>query len=361
MTTRTLLLLSLPLLGACTQREEPRLALERPHAVSSAPSPWVKVRSPAGIPLLEAPARSVGPPDAEAPLSPPFAARVGQVHVRVGDRVERDAPLVDVVMPEVVGAAGRLAAAQIRIDAQARRKAQLDALAKHGLARLADRAEAEGALGEARAEHLVASSILGAAGLSPKDASRLVEGGGVVTLRSPIAGVVVSVDAPIGSIREAGGAPLVRVAGTGPGRVVARAQALPPEDATLSFVSGRDEPVPLALLTASPLVDPHDGTRELFLEPARPIPPGVSGVLRISLPEGSRGAVAVPALAVFLEEGEAFVFRREGDEAREVPVQVLASSGTDALVRGELSVEDEVAADAIHFGAGKPEEGGGHH
>jgi len=354
------LLCALSLLGACTPKEEPRLALERP-AASSTSSPWVKVRTPEGLPLLEATASSVGPPDADAPLSPPFAARVSNVHVRVGDRVGKDAPLVDVVMPEVIGAAGRLAAAQVRIDAHSKRKAQLDTLAEHGLARLADRADAKAALGEARAEKLIASSILGAAGLSAGDASRLVSGGGVVTIRSPIAGVVVSIDAPVGSIRESGGKPLVRVAGSGPSRIVARSQAMPPEGSTLSFVSGRDEPVPLTLLTASPLVDPRDGTRELFLDPARPIPPGVAGVLRVSMPKGSGEAVAVPALAVFLEDGETFVFRREGDEAKEIPVKVLASSGTDALVAGALSVGDEVAADAVHFGAGKPEEGGGHH
>ena len=202
---------------------------------------------------------------------------------------------------------------------------------------------------------------VGAAGLPPTDASRIVSSGGVVSIRSPIAGIVVSLDAPVGATREAGGRSLVRVAGSGASRVVARAQSTPPEGAILSFVSGRDEPVPLALLSASPLVDPRDGTRELFLEPSREIPPGVSGVLRVTMPKGTSEAVAVPALAVFLEDGRTFVFRREGDEAREVPVRVLASSGTDALVTGELAAGDEIAADAVHFGAGKPEEGGGHH
>lgn len=345
---------------ACTPKEQPRLTLER-LAASSVPSPWVKARSPEGLALLEAPATSVGPPDAEAPLSPPFAARIVAVHVRVGDRVEKNAPLVDVVMPEVIGAAGRLAAAQVRIGAHEKRKAQLDQLAEHGLARLADRAETEGALGEARAERLIASSILGAAGLPASEASRIVSSGGVVTIRSPIAGVVVTLDAPVGSTREAGGKPVVRVAGSGPSRVVARAQSTPPEGAALSFVSGRDEPVPLAMVSASPLVDPRDGSRELFLEPAREIAPGASGVLRVTMPKGSGEAVAVPSLAIFLEDGETFVFRRDGDGAREVQVRVLSSSGTDALVVGDLAAGDEIAADAVHFGAGKPEEGGGHH
>ena len=79
------------------------------------------------------------------------------------------------------------------------------------------------------------------------------------------------------------------------------------------------------------------------------------------MPKGSGEAVAVPSLAIFLEDGETFVFRRDGDGAREVAVRVLSSSGTDALVVGDLAAGDEIAADAVHFGAGKPEEGGGHH
>ncbi|HEY0839263.1 MAG TPA: efflux RND transporter periplasmic adaptor subunit [Vulgatibacter sp.] len=355
---KRLFLLTL-LLAACAPKEEARLVLERPTA-SSVPSPWVKARSPEGLPLLEAPASLVAPPEAEASLSPPFAARVVRAHVRIGDRVEKDAPILDVAMPEVIAAAGRLAAAQVRIDAHEKRKAQLAGLAEHGMARLADRAEADAALAEARAERLVASSILGAAGIEASGASRIVAGGGVVTLRSPIAGVVVSLDAPLGSIREAGGPPLARIAGGGAGRVVARMQSEIPEGASLFFVTGREAPVPLTLVSASPRIDPRDGTRELFLEPSRPIAAGHSGSLRVTMPAGADGGVAVPALALFLEDGRAFVFRREGDGAQEVAVRVLASSGTDALVTGELEVGDEVAADAVHFGAGKPEEGGHH-
>jgi len=324
---------------------------ERPSA-SSARSPWVEVRDTKGLSLLDAPAQVVVAAGAEASLSSPYAARILAVHARVGDRVEAGAPLFDVVMPEVVDAAGKLRAANLRIEVHGKRKAQLEALSEHGLTRLSDLAEVEGALGEARAEKLMAESILGAAGVQGADAIRQLASSGVLTIRSPIAGVLVAVDAPLGSVREASGAPLARVIGEGQGRVVARLAGPLPDGASLRFVRSDGSEIPLRLVSTSPLVDRRDGSRELFLDPEEPIPSGASGVLRVSIPEGMN-AVAIPTLALMLSDGKAYVYRRSGEEAQRVPVRVLTSSGTDAIVVGELRVGDEVASDAVHFGAGQ--------
>ncbi|WP_169788839.1 efflux RND transporter periplasmic adaptor subunit [Vulgatibacter incomptus] len=354
MNPRILAAVSIVAFAGCASKADPTEVLERP-AISSARSPWVQARSPEGLSLLEAPATVVGAAESEAALAVPFAARIDTVRVRIGDKVAKGAPLLDVVMPEVVGAAGRLAAARVRIDVHGQRKARLEALKEHGLVRLADLAEVEAALGEAKAERLVARAILAGAGIGENEAGRLLSGSGTVPLRSPVAGVVVAIDAPLGSVREAGGVPLVRVAGEAGGRVVARMSGPIPDGAALSFVAGSGEPVPLTPISTSPRIDPRDGTRELFLEPDRPLPSGTAGVLRISTPP-ELGAVAIPSLSLLFEGGEAFVFRQSGEGAERVIVRVLSSSGIDALVSGELKSGDSVAADAVHFAAATAED-----
>jgi len=73
--------------------------------------------------------------------------------------------------------------------------------------------------------------------------------------------------------------------------------------------------------------------------------PGQTGRVVVSLP-GTSGAAVVPARAVTLSEGKAWVVvRRDRGEIEKVQVDVFASSGAEALVTG-ISAGEEVAADA---------------
>lgn len=341
---RSLPALLLALLGAaCAAEPEPPAAPAEDRR-SSSPVPWAVARAASGLPLLEAPASVVGPADAEATISPPARTRVEKVHVQVGDRVEAGQPVAEVVMPEILEAAGRLAAAKIRIEAQSRRREQLLALQEHGLTRSTDLAETEAALAEARAERLTARAVLGGAGLSEAEGMALLDRRGGVTLRSPIAGVVLSVRAAVGSIHEGGGEPLVRIGAATSGRVVARMSASLPEGASVAWVSPGRPTIPLELRSTSPLVDPRDGSREHFFDPAEPIPPGLTGKVRILLPEGTR-LLAIPSRALFLRDGKAFVYAQAPGGAREAEVRVVSSSGSEALVEG-LEPGAKVASDA---------------
>lgn len=316
--------------------------------------PWAVARDASNHPLLEAPATVVAPASAEATLSPPARTRIEKVFVQVGDEVRADQPLAEVVMPEVLEAAGRLAAANIRIESQSRRREQLLSLREHGLTRASDLAEAEAALAEARAERLAARAVLGGAGLSETDASKLLARGGATTLRSPIDGVVLAVDAPLGSVHEGGGPPLFRIGAISSGRVVARTSAPIPENASFVWLGPDGSETPLRLRATSPLVDPRDGTREVFFDADSPLQPGLAGKVQIRLPEGSR-LVAIPARAVFLRDGEARVHLLEPTGVREAAVRVVASSGSDAVVEG-LAPGARVAADAGRFAASQAAE-----
>lgn len=326
----------------------PEAAEARP---TSSPVPWAIARDAAGLPLLEAPGTVVAPASAEAAITPPARTRVEEVYVEVGDRVEADQPLATVIMPEILEAAGRLAAARIRIEAQARRREQLLSLREHGLTRSSDLAETEAALAEARAERMAARATLGGAGLSEAEGARLLEREGSATLRSPIAGIVLAVDASIASVHESGGSPLFRIGAASIGRVVARFSVSLPDDASFAWIAPGQPASPLELQATSPLVDPRDGSREVFFVAEAPLQPGVTGKVRILLPEGAP-LVAIPARALFLRGERAFVYLREAEGVREAEVRVVSASRSEALVEG-LEPGARVASDAGRYAAGQ--------
>ncbi len=312
----------------------------------SAATPWVKARPAEGVSLLEAPATVLPAPESSGNVVPPFRARVARVHVRPGERVKKGQPVCEVVMPEVMQAAGVYSAATTRVRAYQRRKEQLEVLKREGLVRAADLLEVETRLAEARADQQGALATLRVAGLEGADAARLLSGPGNLTLRSPIDGVITEVRASLGETREAGGEPVARVAGEGEVRIEARlSRALPPRARyVLALSSGEWQP--LELVGRAPVVDGRDGTTLAWFAPpagAR-LTPGMAGRLVVELGEGN--GLAVPARAVALAPEGAYVVVNRSPRPARVQVQVLATSGADALVRGELKAGDEVAADA---------------
>ena len=324
--------------GAAPEEEPP---------IPSARTPWVLARSSEGVPLLEAPAQVLPSPQGQAGVVPPYRARVIQVLVRPGERVTKGQPLVEVVMPEVSTAAGAYAAASTRVDAYGRRKAQLDALKSQGLVRLVDVLEAETKLAEARADQQSAAATLRVAQIEPAEAAGIVSGKKPVCLRSPIAGMVTAVGVAVGDSREPTGDPVVRVAGEGDSRVEARfARPVDTEIAAFELVTSSGGHHPLTFVARAPVMDPRDGTISVWLVPEKgtQLQPGLTGRVVVTLPGAAHVAV-VPARGVGLSAGKAFVVARRNGKPERVPVEVIASSGAEALVKG-IAVGEEVAADA---------------
>lgn len=345
MRARVLWMFVAAMLAACSRPEEAPQAAALDVGPKSAETPWVKARAPGGLSLLEAPAELVPPSGARGAVMPPFSARITKVHVEHGASVEEGAAIATVVMPELARAAGAYVAAGTRLAAQGKRKAQLEALRKEGLTKLAEIAEVEGLVADAIAAQQIALSTLKIAGLGPKDASALVASGGKVTLKSPVAGVVTEIDAAIGETREPTGAPIARIEGGGAARVEARFSQRPPPGARFVFVGPLGQTTALTLLREAPSTSGRDGTVAAWFEPAEVIslPHGTLGKVRVT-PDPAGSAVAIPAAAVTLKDGVAVVLSRKTGAA--LPVKVLASSGADALVEGDLRPGDEVAADA---------------
>lgn len=333
--------------SACAQREEaPRVAAEvSSSSPKSAKTPWVAARAPEGLSLLEAPAELVPPASAKGAVSPPFTAKVLKVHVEHGHQVEEGAAVVDVLMPELARAAGAYLAAATRLNAQSKRKTQLEALKKDGLARLSEMADVDGNIADAAANQQIALATLKIAGMGPKEASGLASSGGKITLKSPVAGIVTEIDAVIGETRDPSSPPIARIERAGSARVEARFSQQPPKNAEYSFVGPLGQAIALQLVSEAPSVSGRDGSVAAWFEAKDPIPlpHGTLGKVRI-VPDPKGGAVAVPTSAVTLKDGLPVVVARKTDTV--VAVKVLSTSGSDAIVEGDLRPGDEVASDA---------------
>ncbi|MCC6333553.1 MAG: efflux RND transporter periplasmic adaptor subunit [Myxococcales bacterium] len=332
------LLLSL-LLWACPRDAETPEVAPPPPA-----SPWVRVKPAGAAAVLEGPARVLAGPGASAVVTPPLRGTVVKVRVRPGDVVAAGAPVVDVVMPEVLDAAGRFEGARARLEAWSARAEQLEKLRAEGLARALDVSEARASVAEAKADLQAARAVLLAAGLKEGDVPGLLAGSGAVPLRAPVAGVVVEVLATLGASRDPSADPLVRLASTGAIRVEAHFPRAPPDgDWSLVTPLGR---FPLSLVARAPTADERDGTFAAWFEPhdGGVVAAGTLG--RVSLTgEREAGVVRVPAKAVHRVDGVPTVTVRRGGESTALPVQVLQCPGAECLVRGALVLDDEVAAE----------------
>jgi membrane fusion protein, heavy metal efflux system len=336
-----LLLLSLGCNAAASEKPPP---LEAPPARSSLASPWVKARAPQASQLLEAPALVLLDPAAARVLSAPLRARVERVHRGTGAPVRKGEPVLTIASPELAAAAAAFVSSQARLAAHGRRVTQLRALEKDGLSRLQDLADAEAKLAECEAERRAARALLRAAGIADGQAAAIAEGGGRLELRSPFDGVVVSLEAVPGESFEPG-ARLARLEAAGRGVLEARLPAALVTAVGLVFTPHDGVPRPVRLSSLAPSVDPRDGSRLAWLiAEGPPLPAGTAG--RIRGAPSTPGAVLVPASSLAWGGGEARLVVRSGGKEQELKVRVLAASGAEALIAGDVRPGDEVAAAA---------------
>lgn len=339
----------LVLLAGCPEAPPPEAP---PPSSSSAVTRWTLARPADNAPLLEVPARVLGSADASGVVSPPFRGRIVRIHASPGATVAKGQAIADVAMSEVSQAAGAYLSAVTRVEAWTGRVAQLKKLGSEGLVRASELNEAQVQLAEARASSMSALATLRAAGVAGAGASKVLEDGGVVTLASPVDGVLTELHAVLGESVEPTDEPIARIVGAGRATVEAKVPHSFPNDVDFAFVDASGNSFPLKPLAGSPAVDPRDGAALAWFAPEEGVvlAAGQGGVVRASLRE-PEGAVLVAARAVAVVESRTVVLVRDGDGFNEVPVKVLARSGADALVRAvdeaaPLSPDVQVADDA---------------
>ncbi|MDB4984849.1 MAG: uncharacterized protein JWN04_27 [Myxococcaceae bacterium] len=337
------------LLAACSAKDPDEQPVD--DTPPSASTRWVPAQPASGLAWLEGPGRALATPSGSAVVSAPLSARVLRVRVQPGQQVSEGEPLIDVVMPELIRAAGTLRAADIRLAAMQQRHTRLAPLLEQGLARAAEVAELEASIATARADREGARATLRSAGISDAHALRLLDGNGSCSLRAPVAGMVVAVSAQLGQVREPVGGPLVELVGAAAQQVEARFTSEPPADVAFEWLElGRR--VPLELDAISPRAS-SDGTRIAWLHAASAAAAPTAGVLgrvRIVAPASW---VVVPIAALQEQRGKLYARVQHPGGSVATLVTLVRRSEAEAVITG-LGAGTLIAADAARIGEQTP-------
>jgi cobalt-zinc-cadmium efflux system membrane fusion protein len=177
---------------------------------------WQPVRATTMTDAVDVPAQLAPNEDRTARLGSPARARVITVHVRIGDRVSRDQPLVTLQSEQASAARAESAKALAELTAhqtaaryartaleRAERLLELKAVSRQDVERA--RVEAD----EAESERVQAQADVERAQVTLRQLG-VTEHTGEIVVRTPLAGIVLSREAAPGSVVEAG-APLMTV------------------------------------------------------------------------------------------------------------------------------------------------------
>lgn len=366
MSRRILGVLGLSFASGLACAPQPELAPNPRRGATVPAAPWVQPRAPGDASLLELPARVHASGASDVAVDLPVPGRLVELSVRVGDPVRAGDPLATVAVPELAAAVASRSGTQREVAAYGERARELEALRREGLVGTQaifevdrDRRRLETATRERTA-------MLEALGLDATDRARLRRDG-LLVLRAPSDGVVTRLEGQLGRVFSAGEG-LAEIRGTGPVRVEAAFTDALPTGVEYAFVDLRGRRHPLDPTPVATSLEPGLG-RELawfVMVEEVALPDGLLGRLLISVDtEANPHVFEIPRAALRLDEGRAWVLRLDpgGAQALPVPVEVLRSSGSSALIRAAgLGPEDLVSIDAsvVSSLAGEDENAGGH-
>lgn len=270
------------------------------------------VSSSAASAAIEAPARVAFRDGAVARVGAPVAGIVQAVHVRPGQHVERGAPLLTLGSADAAGARAALEAARAVLVARRLELERQRALGERGIGLVRDRVEADAAVAQAqtelaRAEHT--TSLLGR------------NRGGVVVVRAPIAGVVLTRSVTRGSMVGPTGEPLLEVGD--PDALCVIAEVLDHElervreGARVTVeIPGRTNPLHASVSMVGSAVDRDTRRAPVWLS-LDDAPSGLRAgtYVRAEIEAGDPAIALVPTSAVVLEDGQRAVVYVATDEA----------------------------------------------
>lgn len=328
--------------AACAAEPTPSQDRALP-STATAFSRFVAVRRPDDGSILEAPAIVRASAAAFGEVTSPATLRIARVHVQVGQTVSAGDPIADAYAPAVLDAAAVYLSAASRARTHEARANQLEALLGEGLVRRAEVFEQRAQAAELRADRLRAIAVLRSSGVDPKDSATLLEQG-VITLKSPVDGIVTELSARVGRTYQPDTPPIARVLGESSARVEVRTAKPWPRASAVIFRSSDGRQIALHPKPLASVVVPSDGTTRSWFEPQEELalPDGLVGTARVSAADD---VWEVPATSVGQHGQKSLVVRRRADRLEEVEVEVAAASGASALVRGPLQPGDQVASE----------------
>lgn len=274
-------------------------------------------------------------PSARQSVMAPAAATVSKIYVRLGEVVDKGAPLIALqpnpqTSADYVKARSALQAA----DAQVRHTREL--LSQY-LATKQQLVDAEKAQSDARAA-LEALKTQGA--------------GGLKTIRAPFRAAVTKIDASTGTLVTEGTA-LLELAPPGAlvlkvGVVPADAAAIKPGDEAVVTALGRDATINATVLLRGGMVDPSDGLVPVEIGlPKDAMLPGETAAATITtaLIQG----FVVPHVAIQIDDsGHPYVVQVVNNTAKLVSVRVLDAEGSKDVVFGKLDLKAPLVVSGAH-------------
>lgn len=339
--SRLLLLPSLALAAAASAAAPAELAISETQLTA------LGVRLEAPQPAAEAgsqrfPARVTVPAAAERAVIAPLAGTVERLQVGVGDTVAAGAPLATLFSAEL----GALQAEHVQLGASERlARADRD----RDAALLADGLIAPRRLDETRARHEVAAARLAESSRRLKQAGA-GGGGASLTLRAPMAGVVLARGPGVGERLEAG-ALVYRIAALD--RLLLEVQ-VPVELAGRIRIGDR-----LGLRdgdgdgTATVAAIGHDASGLAQTVVVRAALDGAGSRLRpgqvveVEQRLATADGWSLPDAAVVRDAAGSHVYRRTATGLQVVPVTVGGHGGGRTTVQGALAAQDRIAVSAV--------------
>lgn len=302
--------------------------------------------------LLSLPGRVSFRPQANSVVGATVAGRVVAQLVRAGEVVKAGAPVLTIESADASATRINVDQAATRLAAAENLHRRVTEMVDKGVGLEAERQESEAKLKEARAEHERA-----------RQASALIGGGrgGLVTVRAPTNGVVMSIRVAVGATVAPGGEPLLELGDPALLQVVAQVT----ESDLRRIVVGRQAQVELPALAATveakvdsvgPRIDAESRRAQVYLNLAQRIDGLQAGMLaQVALRASNDSTIALPVSAVLIRDGKrrvVYVEKPDGTfEARDVETgrnrdgQVVIlkglSAGDKVVVRGALLLDTQ--------------------
>jgi cobalt-zinc-cadmium efflux system membrane fusion protein len=266
-----------------------------------------------------------------AAIDTPVSARIVAINARPGEQVRRGDPLVTLVGAEVAGTRSDVTQARARLAAAEDMLRRQTEMVRRGVGTEVERFGAETAASEARAEYARATRASALIGTGD---------GGSFTLRSPVAGTILSLKAAVGSMADVGGDPIMEVGD--PSRLWIVADAA--EGDLPGVRPGMEAQVTVAGVTVPARIDgigsqiDSDQRRiPIYLRLKNPPAAMTAGMLAdVRLPGSA--AITVPTDAVLVKDGgERVVYVRDAKGgATPRPVRIGTSRGGRIVILSGL-------------------------
>lgn len=274
-------------------------------------------------------------PSARQAMMAPAAATISKIHVRLGEVVDKGAPLIELQpSPQTSADYAKARSALHAADAQVRHTREL--LSQY-LATRQQLVDAKKAQSDARAAFR---------------ALKMQGAGGAKTINAPFRAAVTKIDTSVGTLVTEGTA-LLELAPPGAlvlkiGVVPAEAAAIKPGDKAVVKALGRDKTVEGSVLLSGGVVDPNDGLVPVEIGlPKDAMLPGETATATVTT--ASVAGFIVPHAAVLIDDnGHPYVVQVIGKVAKLVPVRILDADGDNDVVSGKLDLKAPLVLSGAH-------------